>query len=151
MGYIQRLTPEKLAVFEGEGFDDCVYWWFCKTGWGLVAWWQAGYGVWFVRNSERNHAVPIPAPESVSRAELRGVLHAMRSRRAGDRMVTVLDPEYVFKGITEWSAKLERHGWRSRGKEIVHRDLWQDIWELRQAAGSHVVVLWTPSQLTVKR
>ena len=55
-------------------------------------------------------------------------------------------PRGVFKGLVKW----ERHGWRSRGKEIRHRDLWQEIWQLRQAAGSHMVVLWMPSHLNVK-
>ena len=88
----------------------------------------------------------------MSRVELRGVLHALRNRGVGGRLVTVLDSEYVFKGITEWSVKWERHGWRSRGKGIGlgPRDLWQEIWQLRRAAGSHVVVLWTPSHLNVK-
>ena len=49
--------------------------------------------------------MPTPTPEwqSVSRAELRGVLHALRGRRAGEHLVIVLDSEYVFKGITKWS------------------------------------------------
>ena len=101
--------------------------------------------------SERN-AAPVPTPErrSLSRAELRGVLHALRGRRAGERLVTVLDCEYVFKGITEWTVKWKRHGWCSRGKEIGQRDLWQEIWRPRQAAGSQVVVLWMPPHLNAK-
>ena len=37
-----------------------------------------------------------------------------RVRRVGERMVVVLDYEYVFKGITEWSPKWKHHGWRLR-------------------------------------
>ena len=40
--------------------------------------------------------------------------------RAGERLVVVLDSEYVCKGVTEWSIKWRRHGWRSRGREIGH-------------------------------
>ena len=38
-------------------------------------------------------------------------------------MVAVPDSEYVSTGITEWSAKWKRHGWRVKTKEIGHRDL----------------------------
>ena len=42
-------------------------------------WRQGGYGVWFAEASTRNYAAPIPQSErqSVSRGELRGVLHAI--------------------------------------------------------------------------
>ena len=114
---------KKLGVLEGEGWTVAYTDGSAKQ---VDGWWQAGYGVWFEQNSDRNHAAPVPAPEqqSLSGAELGGVLHALRGRRSGERLVTALDSEYVFKGIIEWSVKWERHGWRSRGKEIGHRDLW---------------------------
>ena len=40
-------------------------------------------------------------------------------------MVVVLDCEYVYKGITEWSVKWHRHGWRVKNREVGHRDLWE--------------------------
>ena len=64
-------------------------------------------------------------------------------------MVVVLDSDYVFKGITEWSSKWRRHGWRAKCKEIGHWDLWELIWDLRQQVGPQVKVLWTPSHLNV--
>ena len=81
--------------------------------------------------------------------ELRGVLHALLGRRSGECVVVVLDSEYVSKGITEWSTKWRRHGWRVKSKEIGHRDLWELIWDLHQQAGAQVQVLWTPSHLNV--
>ena len=123
---------KKQAVFEGEGWTIAYT---DRSAKQVGGWWQAGYGVRFGHHSERHHAAPIPTPKqrSVSRAELRGVLHALRRRRAGQHLVTVLDSEYVFKGIAEWSVKWERNGWRLRGKEIGRRDLWQEISRLRQA------------------
>ena len=80
--------------------------------------------------------------QSVSRAELRGALHALLERRGGGgRLVIVLDSEDVYKGIAQWSVKWARHGWRASGREIGHRDLWQGIWDLRQTAGSQVQLL----------
>ena len=89
--------------------------------------WQAGYGAWFGEGSERNEGSPVPTHErqNVSRGELRGVLYALEQRRAKERMVVIVDSKYVFKGITEWSVKWHRHGWRVKSKDIGHRDLWE--------------------------
>ena len=72
------------------------------------------FGAWYGPSSPRNASdfVPLGEKQSVSRAEIRGVLHAVRSRRWEERMVVVLDSEYVFKGITQWSSKWQRHQWR---------------------------------------
>ena len=51
-------------------------------------------------------------------------------------MVVVLDSEYVYKGITEWSVKWHRQGWRVKNREVGHRDLWEQIFLLRWEAGS---------------
>ena len=63
-------------------------------------WMQAGYGVWYGHNAPRNTAAHVPAHkrQSISKGELRGVLHAGLSRQASERMVKVLDSEFVFKG-----------------------------------------------------
>ena len=90
-------------------------------------WAQAGgYGAWYGPGSLRNSFafVPLGEKQSVSRAELRGVLHAVRSRRWEERMIVVLDSEYVFKGITQWSSKWQRHQWRVSGREVEHKELW---------------------------
>ena len=114
-------------------------------------WRQEGYGMWFAEASARNHAAPIPESErqSVSRGELRGVIHAILQRRQGERLVVVLDSEYVYKDIMEWSAKWRRHGWRTASGEVGHRDLWEQIlWE-RKTAGEELHVHWVPSHLGV--
>ena len=114
-------------------------------------WRQGGYGVWFAEASDWNHAAHIPEPErqSVSRGGLRGVLHAILQRRPGERLVVVLDSEYAYKGIMEWSAKWRRHGWRTASGEVGHRDLWEQIlWE-RERAGEELQVHWVPSHLGV--
>ena len=112
---------------------------------------QAGYGVWFGDNSNRNFRAHVPAHErqSISRGELRGVLHAMLSREAGERMVVVVDSEYIFKAITVWTDKWKRHGWRTSSGEVGHRDLWEHIDWLRGEAGDKLQVRWVPSHLGV--
>ena len=61
-------------------------------------------------------------------------------------MVVVLDSGYVYKGITEWSVKWHRHGWRVKNSE-VGQDLWEQIFLLRQEAGSLLQMVWTPSHM----
>ena len=114
-------------------------------------WRQRGYGVWFAESSTRNLAAPIPETErqSVSRGELRGVLHAILQRRPGELLIVVLDSEYVYKGIMEWLPKWQRHGWRAAGVEVGHRDLWEQIlWE-RERVGDDLQVHLVPSHLGV--
>ena len=119
---------DKIALKEAKWgqYRDAVVQRLCsleEDGWTLVytdsssktvqGWMQGGYGVWFAANSPRNHAAHIPESErkSVSRGELRGGLHAILHRRLGEYMVVVMDSEYVFKGIMEWSPKWQQHGW----------------------------------------
>ena len=114
-------------------------------------WMQAGYGVWFGDNNSRNFRAHVPAHErqSISRGELRGLLHAMLSRAAGERMVVVVDSEDVFKAITVWTERWKRHGWRTSLGEVGHIDLWEHIDGLRGEAGDNLQVRWVPSHLGV--
>ena len=105
--YKKKLVAE-LESLDGEG------WTIVYTDGSLKmirGWAQAGYGAWYGHDSLRNSSefVPLGEKQSVSGAELRGVLHAVRSRRWEERMIVVLDSEYVFKGITQWSNKWQRH------------------------------------------
>ena len=94
--------------------------------------------------------MPTAEHQSVSWAELQGVLHELQHRRGAKHIIIILDSEYVYKGITELSIKWARHGGRARDREIGHTDLWRDIWELRKAAGSQVKLIWTPSRSNVR-
>ena len=112
-------------------------------------WAQGGFGAWYGPGSLRNSSdfVPLGEKQSVSRAEMRGVLHAVRSRRWEERMVVVLDSEYVFKGITQWSSKWQRHQWRVSGREVEHKELWMAVLAERELAGDRLQVRWVPSHL----
>ena len=58
------------------------------------------------------------------------------ARTAGERMVVVLDSEYVFDGITMWSTAWRQPGWRTSSGEVAHQeDLWEQILWLRENAG----------------
>ena len=65
------------------------------------------------------------------------MLQALLHRRQGERPLVVMDSEYIFKGITQWSAKWWRHAWRTASGQVGHRDLWEQIlWERRSGLGS---------------
>ena len=63
----------------------------------VQSWWQAGYGAWFGDAQDRSAGLPVQVTErqSVSREVLRGVLYSLEQRRATEKMVLVLDSEYV--------------------------------------------------------
>ena len=63
--------------------------------------------------------------------------------------MVVLDSEYVFKGIMQWSDKWRRHNWRTSSGEVGHRDLWEHILWLREGAGDLLQLRWVPSHLNV--
>ena len=65
-------------------------------------------------------------------------------------MVVVLDSEYVYKGITQWSSKWQRHQWRVSGKDVEHKDLWIAVLAERELAGDRLQVRWVPSHLGVE-
>ena len=123
---------QRLAVLLADGRTMVYTDGSAQQVWG---WWQAGYGAWF-GDAEKHSTgllVPVMERQSVSRGELRGVsrgelrrvLYALEWRRAAEKMVIVLDSEYVYKGITEWSPRWQRHGWRVKSREVGHRDLWE--------------------------
>ena len=64
-------------------------------------------------------------------------------------MVVVLDSEYVYKGITEWSPKWHRHSRRVKSRDVGHQDLWEAIFQVRHEAGSLLKFIWTPSHMWV--
>ena len=65
-------------------------------------------------------------------------------------MVVVLDSEYVYKGIAEWSSKWQCHSWRVKSCEVGHRDPWEAIFQLRQDAGPLLKFIWTPSHMRME-
>ena len=97
VGQIAQLEAQGWVVVYTDGSAKTV------RGWE-----RAGYGAYYAAKSSRNFVAPVPETEqSVSQGELRGVLHALLLRQGS--VLVVLDSEYVFKGITEWSAKWRRH------------------------------------------
>ena len=86
-------------------------------------WMQVGSGVWFGDKHPRNFQACILAHlrQSISQGEVQGMLPALLARAEGEQMVVVLDNEYVFNGITKWSTKWRRHGWRNSSGEMGSR------------------------------
>ena len=112
-------------------------------------WAQAGYRVFNATSSPQNFEAFVLETEhqSESRGELRAVLHALLHRWPGERLLVVMNFEYIFEGNTEWSVKWRRHTWRTASGEVGHRDLWEHIlWE-RERGGEQVQLRWIPPHL----
>ena len=77
-GAYKTKVVAELETLSGEGWT-VVY----TDGSAKVVrgWAQAGFGAWYGPSSPRNVSdfVPLGEKQSVSRAEIRGVLHAVRS------------------------------------------------------------------------
>ena len=54
---------------------------------------------------------------------------------------------YVYKG---WSLKWQHHNWCVPSGEQGHRDLWETLLHLREAAGTRVKVVCTPSHVNTE-
>ena len=148
-GKYRDAEVQRLQALAAEGWTVAY-----SDGWAKTVrgWAQVGYGVWYARGSSRNCAahVPVGEQQSVRRGELRRVVHALLHRSRGERLVVVLDSQYVYRGIVEWSVKWRQHWWRTTSGEVGHGDLWETIlWE-RERAGEQVQLRWIPSHLGIK-
>ena len=78
--------------------------------------------VWFGEEAYRNFGAPVQTcqRQSVTQGELQEVLHAILQRNKDECMVVVLDSEYAYQGITEWSLKWRRHEWRAAAGKVGH-------------------------------
>ena len=76
----------------------------------VCGWMQAGYGVWYGVQSQKNHHNHVLAHvrQSIRRGELQGVLHALKQQQQWGRLVVVFDPERVYKGVVEWGEWAKR-------------------------------------------
>jgi ribonuclease HI len=60
-----------------------------------------------------------------NRMEMLAVIKALEAVKERSRLWVVSDSQYVVKGLTEWSKKWIRTGWKkSDGTEVLNRDLW---------------------------
>ena len=133
-----------------------------KEGWTVVftdgsakqvgGWWKVGFGVFFEETLQRNYSAPVRPHkrQSVSRTDLRGILEALQLRQPDERMVIVLDSEYVYKGIMDCSPKWRRHRWQTASGEVGHRDLLEAILQLPEHGEGHVRLEWTHSHVRVQ-
>lgn len=79
-----------------------------------------------------------------NRMELTAVIEALRWTRDMSGPVAVhTDSTYVIRGIREWIHAWRRRGWKTvEGKDVVNRDLWEDLAALERARGADGKVAW---------
>jgi ribonuclease HI len=69
-----------------------------------------------------------------NRMELTGPIEALAHLNETTGHVAVYtDSTYVIRGISEWIPNWQRRGWRTvEGKEVLNRELWEQLWTLVQ-------------------
>jgi len=79
-----------------------------------------------------------------NRMELTAVIEALRWMRAAPGPVALhTDSTYVIRGIREWIHAWRRRGWKTiEGKDVVNRDLWEELAALAGARGPAGKVEW---------
>jgi ribonuclease HI len=79
-----------------------------------------------------------------NRMELTAAIEALRWVRDMCGPVAVhTDSTYVIRGIREWIHAWRRRGWKTVGdKDVVNRDLWEELSALEHARGASGKVAW---------
>ena len=73
---------------------------------------QAGSGIWYSENDQRNQSLRVPGEEQTNQiAELYAVLQAAKSAPRHVPLVIRTDSEYVIRGLTKNLEKWEDKGW----------------------------------------
>jgi ribonuclease HI len=67
------------------------------------------------------------------RMELYACLQGLKALKRACKVRIVSDSEYVVKGVNTWCHQWEARGWRTNTKkDVVHRDLWEEIIEMKK-------------------
>ena len=75
-----------------------------------------------------------------NKMELTGPIEALSHVESTlGRVALYTDSTYVIRGITEWIPNWHRRGWRTmEGKDVLNRELWEQLWDLVRARGGGV-------------
>jgi ribonuclease HI len=104
-----------------------------------------GWGVIVVTPSGEVTELGGRAPNTTNnRMELTAVIEALRWVRDKPGPVAMhSDSTYVIRGIREWIHAWRRRGWKTvDGKDVVNRDLWEELSALERARGARGTVAW---------
>ena len=108
-----------------------------------------GYGVHFGDSRDTATFIPLDKEQTNIRGELRASHRALEGRRAGEHMLICPYCELIAKGMLGWAQKWRRHGWTNAKGPIQHKDLWDTLLTLTEAAGPLVKWLHTPSHIDI--
>lgn len=104
-----------------------------------------GWGVIVVTPSAEVTELGGRVPHTTNnRMELTAVSEALRSVRDMPGPVAVYtDSTYVIRGIREWIHAWRRRGWKTVGdKDVLNRDLWEELAALESGRGTSGKVTW---------
>lgn len=110
---------------------------------------KAGVGVYFGEDDARNISTPLEGPvQTNNRAELRAFIHALEFAVDNPTVQVHIesDSSYCIKGYKTWIFSWVSRKWtKSNGGDVMNRDLWQEVWDLKlrmKEMGVTPVVSW---------
>ena len=79
-----------------------------------------------------------------NRMEMTAVKAALSHLRNTEGDIKIYtDSTYVIRGITQWVWGWKRSGWKTaEGKEVLNKDIWEDLFSLVQARKSKGTLTW---------
>jgi ribonuclease HI len=88
---------------------------------------KAGYGVYFGDDDERNISKKLQGKiQTNNRAELMGVIEALKILNSTQKAIIYTDSQYVQKGLDQWIHNWKKKNWKtSTGKDVLNQDLWK--------------------------
>eukprot|EP00916_Digyalum_oweni_P017258 GHVL01028237.1.p1 GENE.GHVL01028237.1~~GHVL01028237.1.p1 ORF type:complete len:281 (+),score=67.53 GHVL01028237.1:98-940(+) len=106
---------------------------------------QAGCGVWFGENDERNSSFRLQGAQTNNRAELMALVKALEIVEDDpSKVILNTDSEYALKCVTVWRKNWVKNGWRtSNNKEVLNKTLIERLIDLVDARGeSRLEIKW---------
>jgi ribonuclease HI len=77
-----------------------------------------------------------------NRMELTAAIEALRALKRRYRVALHTDSQYLRRGITQWVAGWQAHGWKkANGQAVLNRDLWEAL--LAEAGKHEIAWHWT--------
>ena len=119
----------------------------------LGGWDQAGYSFFYGYHHPRNISAHVPEAETQSnnRGEVKAVLCALEAKSDSEKMIIVVDSEYVYDALTKHILKWEKAGWRSSLGVVSHSDLRIPVLAQLRRHLQTARFIWVPSHVGIVR
>lgn len=89
-----------------------------------------GWGAILIYGNHRRELSGAESNTTNNRMELYAAIMALETLKRPSQVCVHTDSRYVQQGITDWSSRWQRNGWKtSSGRKVVNQDLWKRLLE----------------------